>query len=215
MADANLSNLLKWGITNSEAAHPDSSRTNGDGPSARGLDSEALAMLMGGPSDADRMRESIAAIQSPEISLENKLVAFDNLEQLIESIDNANNLANLGLWMPLVDLLDSPEKDLRLMAAWCCSTAVQNNQQCQERLLALNAVPKLVHLALADPDAGVRKKAVNAISSESRNYQPGLDAVLAQLPAGFVTATSIDAANMDAVDELISKLRTRNAAAPQ
>ena len=101
---------------------------------ARGLDAQALQALMGGPSDADLMKESMAAIQSPEISIPNKLVAFDNLEQLIEQIDNANNMQNLGLWDPLLAVLESDESDLRRMAAWCMGTAVQNNVLAQERV---------------------------------------------------------------------------------
>lgn len=80
------------------------------------------------------MKQSIAAIVSPEISLYNKLIAFDNLEQLIENIDNANNLESLGLWTPLIELLHNEDKDLRRMAAWCVGTAVQNNGKAQERV---------------------------------------------------------------------------------
>lgn len=80
------------------------------------------------------MKESMAAIQSPDISLPNKLIAFDNFEQLIEQIDNANNMHNLGLWTPLLAVLQSDEPELRRMAAWCMGTAVQNNVVAQERV---------------------------------------------------------------------------------
>lgn len=137
MGDANLNNLLKWSIQNSA-----NSTSNGDaGPlsetpanTSRGLDSDMLAALLGGPSDADRMRDAMAAIQSPDVDLENKLIAFDNFELLVENIDNANNIGNLGLWMPLVAQLDSSESKLRRMAAWCIGTAVQNNEKAQERV---------------------------------------------------------------------------------
>ena len=59
---------------------------------------------MGGPSDATLLKEAMAAIQSPDASNENKLVAFDNFEQLIENIDNANNIESLGLWTPLIGM---------------------------------------------------------------------------------------------------------------
>jgi hypothetical protein len=80
------------------------------------------------------MKESMAAIRSPDISLPNKLIAFDNFEQLIEQIDNANNMQPLGLWTPLLAVLESEEPDLRRMAAWCMGTAVQNNIKAQERV---------------------------------------------------------------------------------
>ena len=97
----------------------------------------ALNNLFGGPSDADLMKESMTAIQDPSISLENKLVAFDNFEQLVENIDNANNLSPLGLWTPLIEQLKSPESELRRMAAWCIGTSVQNNEKAQERVRLL------------------------------------------------------------------------------
>jgi hypothetical protein len=80
------------------------------------------------------MKESMAAIHDPSISLENKLIAFDNFEQLVENIDNANNLSSLGLWTPLLEQLKSPESELRRMAAWCTGTSVQNNEKAQERV---------------------------------------------------------------------------------
>jgi len=52
-----------------------------------------------------------------------------------------------------------------------------------------------------------RKKAAFAISSEVRNYQPGLDALLEALPASFGAPTTLDASDMEAVDTVIDKLR--------
>jgi hsp70-interacting protein len=132
-----MNDLLKWGIRNSEAsresADPNdpSSETS---TSTSGLNAEALAALMGGPTDADLMKESIAALRSDEVDLENKMIAFDNFEQLVETIDNANNMEPLGLWTPLVELLQHKESDMRRMAAWCVGTAVQNNQKGQDKV---------------------------------------------------------------------------------
>ena len=135
--DPGLNQLLKWSIENSEVSRDDptaSSDPKAERPSGQQLNAEALKALMGGPSDAELMRESMTAVQSPDISLEDKIVAFDNFEQLIESLDNANNMQTLGLWTPLVGLLRSEEAELRRMAAWCVGTAVQNNVQAQERV---------------------------------------------------------------------------------
>lgn len=71
---------------------------------------------------------------SGDVSLDDKLVAFDNFEQLIESLDNANNMEPLGLWSPLVGLLAHREPDMRRMAAWCVGTAVQNNEKSQDKV---------------------------------------------------------------------------------
>ncbi|CAK7568706.1 MAG: hsp70 nucleotide exchange factor fes1 [Sporothrix epigloea] len=223
----NLNELLRWGVENSSEvqANPnpnDPGAVEAQPPINRGLNPEVLAALFGGPSDADLMKASMAAITStedtPENTLENKIVAFDNFEQLVESLDNANLLGSLGLWTPLLEVLaSSPEPELRRMAAWCIGTAVQNNQPSQERFLAINGVPVLVKAAASTAEtAAVRRKAVYALSSACRNYQPAMDQTLVSLAAldskapALAAATlpkRVDASNMDAVDEVINILK--------
>lgn len=232
MNDPNLNQLLKWSIRNSEVSRKDPSSQSD--PKAkrdpeRGLNAEALSHLMGGPSDADRMREAMTAIVSADVDLDNKMIAFDNFEQLIENIDNANNMEHLRLWMPLTQQLDSREPKLRMMAAWCISTAIQNNPRGQERVskirrmvsissdsdcmivqvLILGAIPRLVDIALHDIDPSTRKKAAGVLSSASRNYQAGLDAVLKELPRDYQPDDGVDTGNMEAVDAVIDKLRAQ------
>jgi len=136
--DPSLNELLKWGIENSAASkdpsnHP-SERSQESATNMRALDPALLQHLLGGPSDADRMKDAMAAIENPEVDLDNKLIAFDNLEQLLEGIDNANNLEPLKLWTPLVQQLEAKEEELRMYAAWCIGTAVQNNVKAQEKV---------------------------------------------------------------------------------
>ncbi|KAA6407164.1 MAG: Hsp70 nucleotide exchange factor (Fes1) [Lasallia pustulata] len=214
--DPKLNDLFKWSIENTSssdtASHlPDQPSTT-DSPAAsapphRPINPDALKALFGGPSDADLMKESMAAILSPEITLSNKLVAFDNFEQLIESLDNANNMEPLGLWTPLVDLLGNEEAELRKMAAWCVGTAVQNNVQSQERLLVLDGIPTLAKLSMEDPNESVRRKAIYALSSGIRNYQASADAAVKALPLGMRILDTLDAADMDAVDRIMENLR--------
>lgn len=129
--DSGLSSLLKWSIENS-APPPANKEVSQEKEGKGNINADALRAIMGGPSDAQLMKESVAAIQSHDISLENKLIAFDNFEQLIDQIDNANNMQVLGLWTPLLGLLENEEAELRRYAAWCMGTAVQNNVKAQE-----------------------------------------------------------------------------------
>ncbi|KAK4138745.1 Fes1-domain-containing protein [Trichocladium antarcticum] len=231
--DKNLNSLLKWSIEHTAPStgatgptgvttHPSDNAaqsTTTAAPSGSnpppGLDREVLAALMGGPSDADLMRAAIEVIQDPATTLDNKLIAFDNFEQLIESLDNANNLAPLALWAPLIALLAHPsEAELRRYAAWCVGTAVQNNVKSQTQLLAHGGVVPLVGLAVdAGEDKSVRRKAVYALSSAVRNYQPALDAALEELSKkgadGHGKGGKVDAEDMDAVDGVIGWLRER------
>jgi len=207
-----LNQLLQWGIENSESSRSDGTTQPADqqrDPS-RGINAKALAELLGGPTDADRMRGSMAAIVAPleQVDLENKLVAWDNFEQLIEQIDNANNMESLKLWTPVIQQLDNSEPQMRSWAAWSLSTAVQNNIKCQERLLASGAIPKLAKLAVEDENQAVRKKAVKALSSEVRNFQPGLDELHKYVPKElWAGSNGVDAGDMDAVDEVMQGLR--------
>ncbi|KAH0846792.1 hypothetical protein AYO21_07351 [Fonsecaea monophora] len=202
-----LNSLLQWSIENSDTGR------NPDQPvrEPRGLSADVLRSLMGGPSDADLMREAMAIIESsdPEVTHDAKMTAFDNLEQLVESIDNANNMEPLGLWSPLLAQLESHSADLRRMAAWCIGTAVQNNVKAQERLLALNGIERLVQVSLDDADKAVRRKAVYALSSGIRNYQPAMNEAVKRLPKDIVGPDQVSAADMDVIDAIMGKLRER------
>lgn len=136
-----MNSLLKWSIkaateqqSSGENNNNNDSGNNAPADPSRGLTPQMLSTLFGGPSEADLMKAAMEALRSDEVDLENKLIAFDNFEQLIESIDNANNLEPLGLWTPLVELLDHNEPDMRRMAAWCIGTAVQNNEKSQDKV---------------------------------------------------------------------------------
>ncbi|EPS26154.1 Hsp70 nucleotide exchange factor fes1 [Penicillium oxalicum] len=206
--DPTMNKLLKWSVQNSQQQNADGTVTAP--PSAaeasRNLTPDMINALMGGPSDADLMKAAMEVLHSDESDLENKLIAFDNFEQLIEGIDNANNLEPLGLWTPLVRLLKHEEAEMRRMAAWCIGTAVQNNEKAQDKLVVLNAIPDLVCMATADPNPAARKKSVYALSSAVRNYQPAMNELVKSLPEGYPTEKT-DAGDMEAVDLIMDKLR--------
>jgi hsp70-interacting protein len=212
MEDRRLNDLLKWSIENS-----DNTRSDPSAPAPQTqLTPDLMAALMGGPSEADLMRASMELItsQDADVSLDDKLVAFDNFEQLIESLDNANNIANLSLWTPLLAQLRHDEREIRKMAAWCVGTAVQNNEKTQERLLANGGIPHLVALALGSEEpADVRRKAIYALSSAVRNYQPAMDVASEELSKVGHATDKVDATDMEAVDVVMDALREKAKAA--
>lgn len=210
MDNKRLNDLLKWSIENTDTTKSD---PNAAAPKSD-LTPELMASLMGGPSDADLMKASMQIItcdNDEEASLEDKLIAFDNFEQLIESLDNANNIANLSLWTPLLDQLRHDEREIRKMAAWCVGTAVQNNERTQERLLAMGGLPTLVEIAVHEHEHHeVRRKAVYALSSACRNYQPAMDVFAEELnKKGHSVDKKVDATSMEAVDEIVNGLRAK------
>ncbi|KAM5441002.1 hsp70 nucleotide exchange factor fes1 [Microsporum ferrugineum] len=206
--DPSLNNLLKWSIENTPAA---GGQANGTEPAAtrQPIDAEALQRLLANtPSDAELMKTAMAVVRSSESTLENKLIAFDNFEQLVENLDNANNMDPLGLWPPLVETLKDEEAEIRKMAAWCVGTAVQNNEKSQEKALEAKAIPELIRMAREDSDVSVRRKAIYAISSCVRNYQPALDQLREHLPAEIVGPDEkVDAGDMGRIDAIIAYLK--------
>ena len=202
-----MSNLLAWSIENSPGQNGNQPSNEQPSREPTGLTQEALRSLMGGPSDADLMKESMTVIVHPESTLENKLTAFDNFEQLIENLDNANNMQPLGLWSPLLQQLENNEAEIRKMAAWCIGTAVQNNEKCQVCLLEAGGIPKITKMALDDGDAGARRKGVYALSSAVRNFQPAMDEAMKTLPKNVTGPDSVNATDMDVIDAIMSKLR--------
>ena len=70
----------------------------------------------------------------------------------------------------------------------------------------MNAIPKLVSLATTDTTQAVRKKAVLALSSAVRNYQPGTNELVKHLPEGYASG-KVDAGDMEAIDAIMDKLR--------
>ncbi|GAB7366003.1 hypothetical protein MBLNU230_g7328t1 [Neophaeotheca triangularis] len=207
MNDPGLNQLLQWSVEHSDASR-DAQPTDQQRDPAQGLDPQVLAQLLGAPSDADRMKDSMHAIRASDVDVDNKLIAYDNFEQLVEQIDNANNMGALGLWAPLLEQLTAhQEAELRAAAAGCVKTIVQNNVQAQERLLALEGVGKLVTMLVEDEAKVARKRAAGALSSAVRNYQPALDEMRKLLPEDLTTVGNVDAGDMEAVDQVIGRLR--------
>lgn len=67
---------------------------------------------------------------------------------------------------------------------------------------------KLLKIVLSETiPTATRKKAVYGLSSQVRNYQPGLDALVAELPPRFRGEDKLDACDMAAVDTVIDRLR--------
>ena len=202
--DPNLNSLLKWSVENSTNPQADPEAA------ARGLNPELLSSLFGGPSEADLMKESMAAILSddPEMDIEAKLVAFDNFEQLIENLDNANLMEPLQLWPSLISLLEHEEAEMRKYAAWCVGTAVQNNTKSQDMLVKEGGIKPLVNMATKEgEDTQVRRKAVYALSSALRNMQEAMDVFVEEMKAKGRNFGVVDAGDMDAVDGIINDLR--------
>lgn len=134
MNDPALNDLLKWSIQNTEASRNDPNAK----PAPKSVPNiEALQSLFGQTkSQAELMKEAMNTMLNKDgkSTLDDRLNAFDDFEQLIAQIDNANNMEPLGHWTPLVGFLENPEPGLRQRAALCCGTAAENNIKSQEKV---------------------------------------------------------------------------------
>lgn len=71
----------------------------------------------------------------------------------------------------------------------------------------MNTIPTLVTIATSDSNATTRKKAVYALSSAVRNYQPAMNELVKNLPEGY-PRDKTDAGDMDGIDTIMDKLRS-------
>ncbi|CDO94697.1 unnamed protein product [Kluyveromyces dobzhanskii CBS 2104] len=160
-----MEKLLHWSIANAEGDKEAISRAGQPDP-------KVLQQLFGGgPDEPALMKHAMIVISNPEADLENKLVAFDNFEMLIENLDNANNIENMKLWEPLIAILDDPEPQLRAFALSVIGTAVQNNEQSQNNFAKYDgALGKVVKIAgNSSEDINVRTKAFYTLSNLLRH----------------------------------------------
>lgn len=135
MNDPRLNKLLQISIQNSGASQNDPSA-----PPPKPLSQEDRELIwqafheMQGMSDAEKMTANMDIICTEDKDLKARMEAFENFEGLIDNLDNANNMENLGLWTRLVEQLENKNENIREGAAKCCGVAVQNNSRTQERV---------------------------------------------------------------------------------
>lgn len=137
-------------------------------------DPKMLQQLFGGPDEPTLMNQAIMVVENPEATLEDKEVAFENFEMLIENLDNANNIENMKLWPHIIKQLLG-EAPLQVLAASIIGIATQNNPNSQEAFLKQEGgLEKLVELASSKhTPKPLLLKVFFAISCLVRNFAEG------------------------------------------
>jgi hypothetical protein len=139
-----------------------------------------LVELVLGKSDAKRMQES-AKVAYSSGSCEERWNALDELEFLLESMDNANDLKPLGLWPVLVKGLDTDNikplssregETLRQKTASIIGTALQNNEKAQNEFISSDGIKILLGaLVVSSNSAGEICKLIYALSAAIQHQQ--------------------------------------------
>lgn len=159
-----MDKLLQWSIAQQSGDKDAMDRIGQPDP-------KMLEQLFGGPDEPTLMKQAIVILNNPEASDENKLVALENFEMLIENLDNANNIENMKMWPSIIDQLSSSKSEFQVLAASIVGIATQNNPNSQEAFLKHeNGLQELSRI-LGDPQSSeeVVMKALFAVSSLVRN----------------------------------------------
>lgn len=144
------SELLQWGITNQQTSESlqkldEDAKESVSKFEPQKLDSKWVDIILG-RSDAIRIKELILEIQLP--STDTALLALEELEGFVQSIDNANDLRPLNAWPVLFESLklNVLVKDV----LWVIGTALQNNEKAQAYFMTLDGMKLLMDLELVD-----------------------------------------------------------------
>lgn len=116
-------------------------------------------------SDAQRLREQIAKAVDTNLSLEEREIALDDIEMLVESIDAANDLATIGGVPRLLELLKDPEDSIKIGVAWIFGTCAQSNVRFTKAFIAAAGLDRLLALLRESTDGALVSKLVYAVTS--------------------------------------------------
>ncbi|KAF9316326.1 hsp70 nucleotide exchange factor fes1 [Podila horticola] len=172
MASKSLNELLKWSIINQATESEDASTPTEPRKPMEKLDPGLIDAILG-KSEGQLMLDALQVIKHPQATNDEKDLAWEDFEMLIQQIDNACNMENMKMWPPILEELKNPNPKFREQAAWVCGTATQNNPKAQAAFMnekGLNAVIEL----LSDSETYVRAKALYAISGAVKNFEPAL-----------------------------------------
>lgn len=165
-----MDKLLQWSIAQQSGDKEAMERIGKPDP-------KMLEQLFGGPDEPTLMKQAIIVLNNEEATEENKLVALENFEMLIENLDNANNIENMKLWPSIIAQLSNTNKEFQVLAASIVGIATQNNPNSQEAFLkhedGLSTLVKL--LADDKTPEDVLLKVLFAVSSLVRNCPAACD----------------------------------------
>ena len=168
------SELLQWSVLHTATLNEDAPQRT-EPLQTEPIDPKWIEAILG-KEDAVRMRECVERITDASLVEEDRVTAFDELELLVESIDNANDLRPLKLWPSIVGMLASDSPALRLHACWVLGTAVQNNPRAQQDFLDCGGLEPTLRVLEQDTDSNVRAKALYCVSGAIRHNLAVFDA---------------------------------------
>ncbi|KAK7316568.1 hypothetical protein RJT34_00130 [Clitoria ternatea] len=170
---SSLDSMLQWAISHS---NPEKLKESAEAqqrlsPSEiqkRQLEIKEIMEKLKMPSDAELMKIAISDLNNVSTSLEDRLRALQELLELVEPIDNANDLNKLGGLSAVTRELNHSDTDIRTVAAWVLGKASQNNPIVQQQILELGVLSRLMTMAKSN-SIEEANKALYAVSAVIRN----------------------------------------------
>ncbi|XP_053664533.1 hsp70-binding protein 1-like [Anopheles marshallii] len=165
----NLQGLLKFAMeaTKSEDAPHDAQLQPLDEERRRFLE-EALKSLT--VDVVQELEKSMNILLDSESDEEAKIEALETVTDFVEDIDTANDFFKVGGFVIIKPGLESSSAEVRSRTLRLIAALAQCNPFCQQHLLELTILPKLIEL-LAD-ELSVAQDAVSAVSAMVRQYEP-------------------------------------------
>eukprot|EP00271_Cylindrocystis_brebissonii_P005257 TRINITY_DN17206_c0_g1_i1.p1 TRINITY_DN17206_c0_g1~~TRINITY_DN17206_c0_g1_i1.p1 ORF type:complete len:443 (-),score=85.01 TRINITY_DN17206_c0_g1_i1:1-1329(-) len=189
---SNMESMLHWAIENSDkeqlaAAAKSVSPMTPEEISLRRHHIKEVMDAMKMPSDAELMTTAIADVKNAShLSVDEVLRALQELLQLVEPIDNANDLHTLGGLLALADVLTHSDTRVRALTAWVLGTAAQNNPKLQQQYIDIGLLSALLNLAASAVDAEESSKALFALSAAIRNHEAAQEVFYAEGGTGLL-----------------------------
>ncbi|KAF9937707.1 hsp70 nucleotide exchange factor fes1 [Mortierella antarctica] len=169
-----MNELLKWSIINQATESEDAPTRSGPPPKPMEKMDPGLIEAILGKSETQMMMEALNVIKNPNATADEKELAWEDFEMLIQQIDNAADIENMKMWPPILEELKNPNPKFREQAAWVCGTATQNNPKAQSAFLKHKGVTAILEL-MSDPETFVRAKAMYALSGAVKHFEPALE----------------------------------------
>ncbi|KAF9287963.1 hsp70 nucleotide exchange factor fes1 [Mortierella alpina] len=169
-----MNELLKWSIINQATESEDAPARSTPAPKPMEKMDPGLIEAILGKSETQMMMEALNVIKNPNATTDEKELAWEDFEMLIQQIDNAADIENMKMWPPILEELKNPNPKFREQAAWVCGTATQNNPKAQSAFLKHKGVTAILEL-LSDPETFVRAKAMYALSGAIKHFEPALE----------------------------------------
>jgi len=169
-----MNELLKWSIINQATESEDAPARTAPPPKPMEKMDPGLIEAILGKSETQMMMEALNVIKNPNATADEKELAWEDFEMLIQQIDNAADIDNMKMWPPILEELKNPNPKFREQAAWVCGTSTQNNPKAQSAFLKQKGVPAILSL-MSDPETFVRAKAMYALSGAVKHFEPALE----------------------------------------